>query len=273
LTIIAIVAVSISAKYGGVEGWVMGRYIGEGVVLIGFAHSVRYYLMGVRFSRDVLPGWSVVVLGMTANLALFVRLLCDNLPILTLAAAKIPTDQIGFFGLATLVMMGPNLILAVTMQVELPRVVSVLSDDLLVHERFRKLLRNMLGIALLCLGLVLFAWLVNREMLHLQYTPTINALAVMSFALPVRAITLSIGTMFTALGKYRFSVYVNLAELIVVGAFAYPVVRYFGANGAILLFVSGAVISIGLHVGALKISGLLEFPVYRSRSGRRDATN
>lgn len=273
LTVIALLAVSLSSWYGGVEGWVIGRYIGEGVVLIGFAHAVRHYLAGVGgFGRNVLPDWHIVVLGITANLALFIRLLCDNLPILALAAAKIPTDQIGFFGLATLVMMGPNLILAVTMQVELPRVVSVLSDADLVHERFRKLLRNMLGIAFLFLGLIALVWFVNRELIHLRYTPTINALFIMSFVLPIRAITLSIGTMFTALGKYRVSVYVSLAELAIVGAFAYPVVRHWGANGAILLFVTGAVVSICLHVGALKISGLLDLPFHRSRSRRSDAT-
>ncbi len=170
-------------------------------------------------------------------------------------------------------MMGPNLILAVTMQVELPRVVSVLANAHLVSERFGSLLRNMLGIAFMFFGLILVAWTVNREFVHMTYTPTINALFVMSFALPLRAITLSIGTMFTALGKYRLSVYVNLAELAIVGGFAYPLARYFAVNGVILLFVAGAMVSICLHVGALKISGLLDLSYYRLWPRRKDATN
>ncbi|MGF6754859.1 oligosaccharide flippase family protein [Paraburkholderia sp. GAS42] len=273
LSIAAVSVVCLASWYGGVEGWVVGRYLGEGAVLIGLLYGVRQYFVGTGgLGRNTLPDWHIISLGITANLALFIRLLCDNLPILALAAAKIPTDQIGFFGLATLVMMGPNLILAVTMQVELPRVVSVLPDRHLVSERFRKLLSNMLSIALLFFGLILFAWAVNREFLHLRYTPTVDALFIMSFALPLRAITLSIGTMFTAMGKYRFSVYVNIVELIIVGGFAYPLARHFGVNGAILLFVAGAVVSIGLHVGALRLSGLLDLSYYRFWQGK-DATN
>jgi O-antigen/teichoic acid export membrane protein len=274
LTLAAVSTVSVASWYGGIEGWVIGRYLGEGAVLVGLVHGVRHYLSGTgRFGRQTLPSWHIIALGVTANLALFIRLLCDNLPILALAAAKIPTDQIGFFGLATLVMMGPNLILAVTMQVELPRVVSVLPNAKLVSERFRRLIGNMVSIALLFFGLILLVWVVNREFLHMTYTPTINALFIMSFVLPIRAVTLSIGTMFTALGKYRFSVYVNLVELAIVGGFAYPLARHFGANGAILLFVAGAVVSIGLHVSALKISGLLDLSYYRFWPGRKDATN
>ncbi|SEA62476.1 Membrane protein involved in the export of O-antigen and teichoic acid [Paraburkholderia sartisoli] len=274
LTLVAVSTVCFASWYGGVDGWVAGRYLGEAAVLIGLVHGVRRYFIGTGwFERATLPNWHVISLGITANLALFIRLLCDNLPILALAAAKVPTDQIGFFGLATLVLMGPNLILAVTMQVELPRVVSVLSNAQLVSERFGKLLRNMLSIAFAFLGLILLGWMFNREFLHLTYTPTINALCIMSFALPLRAITLSIGTMFTALGKYRFSVYVNLAELAIVGGFAYPLARYFATTGVILLFVAGSVVSIGLHIGALRISGLLDLSYYRLWLGRKDATN
>jgi O-antigen/teichoic acid export membrane protein len=257
-TVAAVGTVCLASWYGGIGGWVVGRYFGEGMVLISLLHGVRRYLFdrrGVR--RRMLPGWSVVSLGVTANLALFVRLLCDNLPILALAAAKVPTDQIGFFGLATLVLMGPNLILAVTMQVELPRVVSVLPDSNLVNVRFRGLVGRMLSITLLFLGVIALAWAVNREFLRMTYTPTINALFIMSFILPLRAITLSIGTMFTALGKYRLSVYVNLVELTIMGIVAYPLASHFGANGAVILFVAGAVVSVALHISALKIFELL----------------
>jgi O-antigen/teichoic acid export membrane protein len=253
----------------GINGWVMGRYIGEGAVLVGMLLGVRHYFRGTGgLNRHILPGWHILSLGITANLALFVRLLCDNLPILALAAAKTPTDQIGFFGLASLVLMVPNLLLAVTMQVELPRLVAQLHTPALVRDRFSKLVRNMFGMAVLFFFLVLVAWIVNREWLRLAYTPTINALFIMSFALPLRAITLSIGTIITALGKYRVSVYVNFVEVIITGAFAYPLAKHFAVDGVILLFVAGALVSLFLHVGALKLSGLLELLGYQ-RSNRR----
>lgn len=100
LTFVAVSAVSLASWYGGVGGWVVGRYVGEGAVLIGLVHGVRQYFTGVGwFARSTLPDWNIILLGITANLALFIRLLCDNLPILALAAAKVPTDQIGFLDL------------------------------------------------------------------------------------------------------------------------------------------------------------------------------
>jgi len=269
LTCFAVSVVCLMSWSFGINGWVMGRYIGEGAVLVGMLLGVRHYFRGTGgLNRHILPGWHILSLGITANLALFVRLLCDNLPILALAAAKTPTDQIGFFGLASLVLMVPNLLLAVTMQVELPRLVAQLHTPALVRDRFSKLVRNMFGMAVLFFFLVLVAWIVNREWLRLAYTPTINALFIMSFALPLRAITLSIGTIITALGKYRVSVYVNFVEVIITGAFAYPLAKHFAVDGVILLFVAGALVSLFLHVGALKLSGLLELLGYQ-RSNRR----
>ncbi len=274
LTCFAISVVCLLSWSFGVGGWVVGRYLGESAVLIGMLLGVRHYFRGTGgINRQVLPNWHVISLGITANLALFVRLLCDNLPILALAAAKVPTDKIGFFGLASLVLMVPNLLLAVTMQVELPRLVSQLHTPALIRERFNKLVRNMLGMAVLFFFLVLAAWIINREWLRLTYTPAINALFMMSFVLPLRAITLSIGTVITALGKYRVSVYVNIVEVIITGAFAYPLAKYFAVDGVVLLFVAGAVVSLLLHLGALKLSGLLVLLGYQRSSGRADASH
>ncbi|CAJ0808775.1 hypothetical protein LMG18101_00435 [Ralstonia flaminis] len=159
------------------------------------------------------------------------------------------------------------------MQVELPRLVSQLHTPALIRERFNKLVRNMLGMAVLFFFLVLAAWIINREWLRLTYTPAINALFMMSFVLPLRAITLSIGTVITALGKYRVSVYVNIVEVIITGAFAYPLAKYFAVDGVVLLFVAGAVVSLLLHLGALKLSGLLVLLGYQRSSGRADASH
>lgn len=259
LTCFAVGIVCLMSWSFGVDGWVAGRYIGESAVLIGMFLGVRHYLQGSGgFNRHMLPNWGIISLGITANLALFVRLLCDNLPILALAAAKTPTDQIGFFGLASLVLMAPNLILAVTMQVELPRLVAQLHAPALVRERFRRLTRNMVFMAMLFFFLVFIAWLINRQWLRLAYTPAMNALFFMSFALPLRAITLSMGTAITALGKYRVSVYINVMEVIITGACAYPLARHFAVDGVITLFVAGSVVSLMLHLGAFKLSGLWE---------------
>lgn len=273
LTFFAVGIVCLMSWSFGVEGWVIGRYIGESAVLIGMLLGVRHYLHGSGgFNRHMLPNWSIISLGITANLALFVRLLCDNLPILALAAAKVPTDQIGFFGLASLVLMAPNLILAVTMQVELPRLVGQLHAPALVRERFGRLMRNMLSMAMLFFFLVVVAWFINRQWLRLAYTPTMNALFLMSFALPLRAITLSMGTAITALGKYRVSVYINIVEVIITGTCAYPLARYFAVDGVITLFVAGSVVSLMLHLGAFKVSNLWSSLGYHRSLGGGNAS-
>lgn len=220
----------------------------------------------------MLPTWHIVSLGVTANLALFFRLLCDNLPILALAAAKIPADQIGFFGLASLMLMGPNLLLSVTAQVELPRLVAQAHTPELLRERFDRLVRNMVSLATAFIVLVSVAWFINHKWLGLTYTPTINALLIMVVALPMRAATLSLGTLITALGKYRVFVYVNIIEAIITAIFAYPAARHFAAEGVIVLFVAGSFVSLLLHMSAVKFSGVFALLGYRGLTWRGNAS-
>lgn len=274
LTCLSVGVVCLMARAFGVDGWVVGRYVGEATVLVGMLMAVRHYFGGGEgLSRDMLPTWHIVSLGVTANLALFFRLLCDNLPILALAAAKIPTDQIGFFGLASLMLMGPNLLLSVTAQVELPRLVAQLQTPVLLRERFGRLVRNMVALAAVFLVFVFITWFINYKWLGLTYTPTINALFIMVFALPMRAATLSLGTLITALGKYRIFVYVNVIEAIITAMFAYPVARHFAAEGVIVLFVVASFASLLLHLSAVKLSGVLAFLGYPGLSWRGNASH
>ncbi|CAJ0715282.1 hypothetical protein LMG6871_01394 [Ralstonia edaphis] len=274
LTCLSVGVVCLMARVFGVGGWVVGRYIGEATVLVGMLLAVRHYFEGGEgFGRHMLPTWHIVSLGVTANLALFFRLLCDNLPILALAAAKVPTDQIGFFGLASLMLMGPNLLLSVTAQVELPRLVAQLHTPALLRERFGRLLRNMVALAAVFLVFVFIAWFINYKWLGLAYTPAINALFIMVLALPMRAATLSLGILITALGKYRIFVYVNIIEAIITAMFAYPVARHFAAEGIIILFVVGSFASLLLHLSAVKFSGVLALLGYRGLSWRGNASH
>ncbi|MET3449192.1 hypothetical protein [Ralstonia sp. 1138] len=273
LTCSSVGIVCLMARVFGVNGWVIGRYIGEATVLVGMLLAVRHYFGDAGgFNCDMLPTWHIVSLGVTANLALFFRLLCDNLPILALAAAKIPTDQIGFFGLASLMLMGPNLLLSVTAQVELPRLVAQLHTPVLLCERFGRLVRNMVALATAFLVLVFIAWFINYKWLALSYTPTINALFIMILALPMRAATLSLGTLITALGKYRLFVYVNIVEAVITAVFAYPMAHHFAEKGVIVLFVVGSFVSLLLHMGAVKFSGVLALLGYRGLTWRGNAT-
>lgn len=273
LTCLSVGVVCLMARAFGVDGWVVGRYIGEATVLVGMLLAVRHYFVDTGgFSCDMLPTWHIVSLGVTANLALFFRLLCDNLPILALAAAKIPTDQIGFFGLASLMLMGPNLLLSVTAQVELPRFVAQLHTPVLLRERFGRLVRNMVALATAFLVLVFIVWFINYKWLALTYTPTINALFIMILALPMRAVTLSLGTLITALGKYRLFVFVNIVEAVITAVFAYPMAHHFAAEGVVVLFVVGSFVSLLLHMGAVKFSGVLALLGYRGLTWRGNAT-
>lgn len=77
----------------GVEGWVIGCYIGESVVLIGMLFGVCYYFYGSGgFNCYMLFNWSIILLGIMVNLVLFVCLFCDNLLILVLVVVKVLMD-------------------------------------------------------------------------------------------------------------------------------------------------------------------------------------
>ncbi|VVE35091.1 hypothetical protein PCE31107_03863 [Pandoraea cepalis] len=251
--------VTVSAYSFGIGGWVVGRYVGEATVLLAFVFCLRDYFRKVfpLFSRKNLPSKSLVILGFTANLALVVRLVCDNLPILGMTAAKVKPDQIGYFGIATLVLMAPTLLMAVTSQVELPRIVTVAHDLLRVTDRLRRLTRALAKIGGLCIAVSLLAGIVNRLILHISYTATLDILVVISLALPLRGIALSVGTVFMALRHYRTSMYVNVAEVMLTSVPAYVLARTFGAYGAAAAFLLGSLISAILHLGTLRFSGML----------------
>ncbi|VVE50122.1 hypothetical protein PCE31107_04647 [Pandoraea cepalis] len=241
-----------------ISGWIAGRYLGEMIVLSALVWHLRGYL----FRRPILvnqslPSLTLISLGVSANVAQFVRLLCDNLPILGMTAAKVKTDQIGHFGLATLVLMGPTLIFAVIAQVELPQIVLVRTEHGAVARRMRRLMRSLLRSALLFSGIFIVIGVFNRLIFHFPIGDTLDLLIVLSMALPLRVTSLAIGTVLMALRQYKLSVYINSVEAVLTAPIAYYLAKQFGAKGAAIAFFLGSVLSLALHAGVLRASRLL----------------
>lgn len=244
MAVVSVVTTAALGIVGGVEGWLLGRYVGEAIMCAGILKSC-----GPEFWRPATTGAALVSYrdlvrdGVLVNLALIVRLLADSLAILGLTALKTPTDIIGHFGLASLVMMLPTLIFAVLTQASYP--VIVLARE--VPERRRRELAR-LAFRLLAVAIISVTGVVLADRYVVAYLPVIfveaSALAViLALALPLRALALTVGSYFMATEQYRLALAIGIVEVVLGAALLLPAISRYGVTGAAWLVVFMAAIS------------------------------
>ncbi|MDT3719478.1 hypothetical protein [Pseudomonas oryzihabitans] len=229
----------------GVGGWIVARYITEITCLLVVWWRLRAYVVpAFKFSevkRSDLA--SIAGSGLIINASLFVRLLVDSLPVLTLTAMRIRTDEIGFFGLAILSLLLGQLPLAIIAQRMIPDLVEVLDDKSLIYGKFRLLLKSMVLVSsAMTASLITGAafWLI---FVGGQYAPTAKYVLILAMSLPFKAIMLASGTMLVVLRVFHLSLKINMLEGLLVFAILYFLIPVLNGWAGVLAYVGGSLLS------------------------------
>ncbi|MEB0089478.1 hypothetical protein QN365_23100, partial [Pseudomonas sp. RTI1] len=215
----------------GIHGWIVARYTGELLCLLAVWWRLKVYVVpaldmrGLNL-RDLI---STARSGVTINASLFVRLFVDSLPVLMLTALHIKTEEIGYFGIAILSLVLGFLPLAIIAQRAIPDFVEVLNDKMVLKERYASLTAMMvkvsLGFAAMLIALSLLWLVVGRA----SYRPAAMYMIALALAMPLKAISLSCGTMLVALRVFDASLKINILEGVLVLGVLYvgvPTVSY-----------------------------------------------
>lgn len=212
----------------GLQGWIAGRYVAE----IGLAAGLMWALRSVlrrRAAAETAPGMALWRSGATINVAFLVRVLCDNLPLILMGWLGVARSEMGYFGLAYLVMMGPLLLLTTYAQNMTPRLVQASDSGNALQQVLRTMQLRMLGLAGLSgLGLAL---LIGGG-LHAfggAYREAGFTVVIVAAALPARALALAWGAAFVARAAYAQSLKVSAIECAVLAS-AFASVSPSGAN-------------------------------------------
>lgn len=230
------------AAYWSVSGWIVGRYLSEGIMLLGMA-ALLYKLDYSALKQGCISWVQLYRLGcngVLVNLTLVLKVIADSLPILILTALKIPTEKIGFFGLAVLVVTTTLLPLSVVAQRALPLMVI---DDMhrgavYHHDRYLVKLNMKLalgGSLILTVASLSLYWFVGGD-----YALAFLLTAILCWSLPLKGLALAYGTVLMARRSYSVSILINSIEVLLVAIAGFFLVSRWGVAGAVCAFTLGS---------------------------------
>lgn len=210
----------------GLDGWVMGRYAGE-LLLLTFA---LVYTRRVISFTGVLPAQyssrALLLLSAPITLSLLARSGLDNLGMIWMTHQGIPTRELGIYGLATLLAMPVLLIPATVSSTALPRFVERARGGADLRAFFLWTIKvvglatvaaSLLAIALVPVVIVLFFG---------EYASAVPVAQVLLLAVPLRAVTVISCTLLLAVNKNKRVLVVYVVEaFIAVSLLAYLVPR------------------------------------------------
>jgi O-antigen/teichoic acid export membrane protein len=226
---IAFVLVIVGMFIGRLEGWAWGRLLGQVLFVGGIAGFMRGVIQ-VRFDPQLLR--SLARLGGMVAIAFLVDSIATSADVLYLEHLLNDSRQIGYYGLASIVISGCLLIASAVSAVAFPYFSerSAAPHQLLIVGR-RALLRLFAIMLPITLGVYLFAPLVTL-FLGEGYATSVELLQIMCWGLLPAAGVLLLLTWLFAIGRPDGSVVVSLCTIALNVALIRWLVPLTGINGA-----------------------------------------
>jgi O-antigen/teichoic acid export membrane protein len=241
---------------GTLESWLIGRVAGEAVLLL-------FLLFMLRRFRPASDGWrfhpglflKLLVRSTTVNLGLIARMAADTTPILLLGLAVTAAidagmgaevtlrSNIGYFGIATLLLTLGMLPVSVVCQQAIPHLTRTETDAERTRMRRATLLRaGMVAVAAIAL---IGGAIGSASWIGLFEWPAVIATLAVLPALLLKAVAAAAGSILLAANRLTPPLWINLSELaLIIGIFACADQPY-GVSVAIMATVIGSAISAG----------------------------
>lgn len=216
-TIVALAVNVIAASYWSVAGWIVGRYLSEFVTLVVLI-SITYKLVSPITYHLPISSKQIKNLlydGFKINIALTVKLIGENLPILMMTALKLPTDKIGFLGLAILAINSAMLPLAVLAQRAFPVMSSYRFQPKELKGLTKTLVRTSLKLAFLVSIVLFIISILLYKKLAGVYADAFLLTAALCWIVPLKSIALAYGTNLVATSQLNAAIKINLIEVII----------------------------------------------------------
>ena len=200
------------ALSGSLPGWVIGRCLGEAVLLASVVRALWQAcpwlarLRGIHIGRIL----RLARTGLSINAALILRMAADSLPIVLMGAIS-ARAVVGQFGIATLALTLATLPIAVLIQLTLPRLAA--ADDTAEGGIFRSLLLRVTAVGAAIAAAASLAGLALGTLLPPQIDASMMAIMAILWTLPLRAFAQAYGILSLARSRYVGPLLVNVVEV------------------------------------------------------------
>lgn len=255
-SIISIFFLLLGVWIWGLIGWILARYVSE-FLLVSIVFFGFYYSKGagsIATCRDVLLDFSRLIhVGAIANVALLTRTIADNFPILLLGIFASNADELGYWGLTSLFVFAPQLLLSVYAQNLTPQLVRSFKEAELEGVEILKIARrSFLRVGILAASLFCVISLLLTLLPGSRYMNAWSTIFVVGLFFPVRAVLAVNGAVLMALPNYRAALLINIIEVIVLLVF-------------VVVFKTGMAMELALFCGLASVFGAA-FSMFFTRS-------
>lgn len=221
-SLLGIALLACGSVLGGARTWVILRIVIEGV-LVGLIWWPLFsgVMHGFSWKTFSVAGlFKLFSAGFGANYAFLVRVLADNLPLLLLSNVVGMSVQVGWYGLANLLLFAPMLLMSTAMQSRLPALIQNARDEVQFTALTSAAIKGLLIISMQwCSVLLVGSAILRTGWLLPQYAGAGDLIAVLALGLPARALVLVAGATSVAHGWFARSSVLTLTEIAIV-AFA-----------------------------------------------------
>ena len=232
VSIVALFAMTISVWIAGLQGWVVGRYIGEGLFLALAVIAIRKRLRFGGALPDVYSYSRLMLLGSAVALSLLVRTALDNSAVLSLYWLGATREEVGYYGLGTLLIFAFLILPGAIASLAVPRFAEQRHDPARIRYLFLRTVKWSFAVMLSVsfLGILFIPTLI--EILLPQYVPAIPVINMLLLTVPLRTIGMISGSVFLVYNRNIETSIINTVLLsAAIGLYVFLVPR-FGASGA-----------------------------------------
>jgi O-antigen/teichoic acid export membrane protein len=208
------------AASGSISGWIGGRLLGELALLLAMLFAMRPYFPNIKWRQRLHLSllFSTMLRATIVNAGLIVRMLADGAPILLLGGMlagvgpAATSEDVGHFGIATLILTACLLPLSVMSQRALPLIATATKQQ---QTATVKIFRRQIFLAGLFIGVIMGCLL---TLLHLvdngQRDMALMAGMALMLTIPMKAVASGIGTIMLANAELKLPVWITTIELI-----------------------------------------------------------
>lgn len=226
ISLVSVPIVCVLAGWWGLEGWTVGRYLGELLLLVGFVLMTKARSIGASAAEPRTPR-ALLRLGLPVATSLLLRAAIDQTPILLLGSLGISSLETGYFGFGTLIGTGLLLVSAAMGAVLIPRFSARAHQPAALRRLFVVSSVGAFG-AVLALGLATAALLpVVTDLALPKYGPAVRIVMILIICAPLRAVASVAGGLLLAVDRNLFPAIINVCLLgVTIGLMVVLVPRY-----------------------------------------------
>lgn len=232
LSVVSLILVTLSVRFAGLDGWIVARYISEGLFVALTLFLTRKVVKFTGLLPEAYSYKALMLLGGPIAGSLFLRSTLDNAGVLFLGRLGATNEEVGYYSLGAILVIVLMILPAGLSNLAMPRLAERSSEPAKLLHFFLNLITQtlILVVSLSLIGVFIVPYVI--QIFLPEYIPGIATIQILMLVIPFRAIASMCGAVLTALDKNKIIMAGHgLLLVIAVLIYSYTIAR-FGSIGA-----------------------------------------